>query len=111
MFRTSPLSVRSRSDWQAAPARSHVLDDVVMPHATVEFDERGHRVWLDHRLLDVHAGKRADRVHGSPSRQHQKLDLVTELAATELRAGKARDMAQLGDDLLAEMLRIRARLR
>ena len=70
-----------------------------------------YRVRLDDRLLDVHAGKRADRVHGLPSRQHQKLDLVTELAASELCARKARDMAQLGDDLLAEMLRVRARLR
>jgi hypothetical protein len=80
-----------------------------MPHATVEFDERGHRVWLDDRLLDILPGKRADRVHGSPSCQHQKLDLVAEPAATELRAGKSRDVAQLGDDLLAEMLRVRAR--
>src|SRR5262249_12418979 len=103
----------SARKWQAAsaPAESHLLDDVVVPHATVEFHERGHRAWLDDCLLDVHAGKRADRVHRLPSRQHQKFDLVTELAATELCAGKAPDLAQLGDDLVAEMLRVRVRLR
>src|SRR5262249_57482966 len=98
---------------EGGPGRggSDLVEDVVVPDATVEFHERGHRVRLDDRLIDVHAGKRADRVHGLPSRQHQKLDLVTELAASELCARKARDMAQLGDDLLAEMLRVRARLR
>ena len=82
-----------------------------MSHATVEFDERGHRGWLDDCLLDVFPGKRADRVHGSPSRQHKKLDLVVELAPTELRTRKSDDTAQLGYDLLTEMLRVHVRLR
>jgi len=90
---------------------SHLLDNFVVPHTAVELDERGHRAWFDDRLLDVLPGKRADRVHGSPSRQHQKLDSVVELAPTELRAGKSGDAAQLRYDFLAEMLWVRVRLR
>jgi hypothetical protein len=88
-------------------SRNGFFDEVVMPHVTVEVDERSDRAWFDDGLLDVHPGKRADRVHGPPSRQDQKFDLVIEMATTKLRADKSRHMAQLGYDFLAEMLRIR----
>jgi hypothetical protein len=79
--------------------------------SSVEFDQRRNGTWVDHRFVWIVSCKSANSLHGLPSREDEKFNLIADLAANEMRADKSSDFAQLGRNFLAEVPWIGIRIR
>jgi hypothetical protein len=89
----------------------HFIDHDVVVNSTVELDQRRNGTGLDHRFVGDGSCKSSNGVHGLPSREDEKFNLIAELTPREMRADKSRDLAQFGRNFFAEVPRIRVRIR
>ena len=91
-------------------ARHFINHDVVV-NSTVEFDQRRNGTRLHHRFLSVGSSRSSNSVHGLPSCEDEKFNLVAELTPTQMGPDKSRNLTQLRHNLFAEVSWIRIRIR
>jgi len=89
----------------------HFINYNVVVSSTIEFDQRRNGTRLHHRFVGVGSCKSANSVHGLPSCEDEKFNLVAKVPPTQMRPDKPRNFAQLGHNFFAKVPWIRIRIR
>ena len=89
----------------------HFINYNVVVSSTIEFDQRCNGTRLHHRFASVGSCKSANSVHGLPSCEDEKFNLVAKVPPTQMRPDKPRNFAQLGHNFFAKVPWIRIRIR
>jgi hypothetical protein len=87
--------------------RKHFFDSFVVAHDGVVCDKRRYGSWLNDCLLNVRPSECSYSLHGLPSSDDQKLNLVIEFPLAQMRTEKSRHLAKLRGDIVTKMLRVR----
>src|SRR5262245_10861147 len=89
----------------------HFINYNVVVNSTIEFDQRRNGTRLHHRFASVGSCKSANSVHGLPSCEDEKFNLVAKVPPTQMCPDKPWNFAQLGHNFFAKVPWIRIRIR
>src|SRR5258708_23312845 len=104
------MTTSRASATRVCAAPSKVFQHLIVPNRVVVSHERGHRAGVNDCMFRHGPGKFANCVHRYPTREHQKLHLIADIAPAQKSALESRRLAQLTDDFLAKVFRIPYRL-
>src|SRR5262249_38099567 len=109
--RTPAVKIPEAAIARLALRPRHFINYNVVVNSTIEVDPRRNGPRLRQRFVGVGSCKSANSVHGLPSCEDEKFNLVAKVPPTQMRPDKPRNFAQLGHNFFAKVPWIRIRIR